>query len=58
MRQDEAQNLREAVSDLLEVLLEIEVIRQVEFTDASSVAAATEVLEEDRVVEIRNVGTR
>ena len=49
--QHEAQRLRQAAVDLLEVVLEGEIVGQIELADARRIAAAAEVLEQQRVVE-------
>ena len=55
MREDEAQHLRQAVVELLEVPLEIEIVGQIELADARGVAAAAEILQQQRVVEVAQV---
>ena len=52
MRQDEAQHLRQAAVDGLEVALEGEVVGQIELADARRIAAAAEILQQQRVVEL------
>ena len=49
--QHEAQGLRKAAVDLLEVVLEGQIVGQVELADARRIAAAAEILEQQRVVQ-------
>ena len=46
VRQDEAQRLRQAAVDGLEILFEGEIVGQIELADARRIAAATEVLQQ------------
>jgi hypothetical protein len=52
MGEDEAQDLRKAAVDELEVPFEAQVVRQVEFADPGGVAAAAKILQEQGVIEI------
>ena len=58
MRQHEAKHLRQAAVQQLEVLLERQVIGQIEFADARGIAAAAEILEQQGVVQILELGLR
>ena len=51
MAQHETQRLRQAAVDELEVLLEGEIVGQIQLADARSVAAAAEILQQQRVIE-------
>ena len=51
VRQHETQRLRQTAVDILEVVFEGEVVGQIELADARGVAAAAEVLEQQRVIE-------
>ncbi len=55
MTKNEAQGLRQAAVDQLEVALEADVVGQIELTDAGGIAGAAEVLEQQRVIEIREL---
>jgi hypothetical protein len=55
--EDEAQHVGQAGADGLEVALEGEVVGQVELADPRRVAAAAEVLEQQRVVEVAQRAT-
>ena len=56
MAQDEAQRLRQAAVDELEVPFEGEIVGQVELADARRIAAAAEILQEQRVIEVGELG--
>ena len=53
VRQHEAQRLRQAAVDGLEVALEGEIVGQIELADARRIAAAAEILQQQHVVEVR-----
>jgi len=50
--EDEAQHLRQAFADELEIALELQVVGEVELADAGRVAAAAQVLEQQRLVQL------
>ena len=52
----EAQHLRQAVVDELEVALEREIVGEVELADARRIAGAAEILQQQRVVEVGELG--
>ena len=58
MREDEAQHLGKAVADALEVPFEVEIVGQIQLAYARGVAAAAEILQEQRIEERRLVGLR
>ncbi len=58
MAKDETQRLREAAVDLLEIVFEGQIVGQVELADARRIAAAAEILEQQGVVELRQIGFR
>ena len=55
MAQHEAQRLRQAAVDELEVLLEGEIIGQIQLADARRIAAAAKILQQQRVIEFRDL---
>ena len=52
MTEDELRDLRQAAVDPLEVALEREVVGHVQLADARRVAAAAQVFQEQRVIEL------
>jgi len=50
--QHEAERLRKAAVDLLEVVLEGQIVGQIELADARRIAAAAEIFEQQRVVQL------
>jgi hypothetical protein len=56
MGQHEAERLRQAAVDQLEIALEDPIIGKIELADAGGIAAAADVLQEQGVVEFRQVG--
>ncbi len=56
LRRDEAQRLRQAAVDLLEVVFEGQVVGEVELADARCIAAAAKVLQEERIIEFPDLG--
>jgi hypothetical protein len=52
MREHEAQNLGQALADMLEIALEREIVGQIELADARGVAAAAKIFQQNRIVKI------
>ena len=55
MAQHEAQGLRQAAVDELEVLLEGEIVGEIQLADARRIAAAAKILQQQRVIEFRDL---
>jgi len=55
MAEYETKHLRQAVADRLEIALETEVVGQVQLADARRIAAAAQILEQQRVVQVPQV---
>jgi hypothetical protein len=56
MTEHEAQRLRQAAVDELEVLLEGEIVGQIQLADPRRVAAAAKILQQQRMIEFGDLG--
>ena len=55
MAEHEAQRLRQAAVDELEVLLEGEIVGEIQLADARRIAAAAKILQQQRIIEFRDL---